>query len=77
MTLSAVYSISRPQDKQSRRRVNFFAPDVAWYTFEQESFDGKTKAVLSRSVETRMPEKHDGQWKIAYLGFHYLPLEEK
>ena len=47
--------------------------DVAWFTAEQVSFAKDTKKILGRSVETRILEKHDGKWKIAYLGFHYLP----
>jgi len=51
--------------------------DVAWYTSEQDSFDGTTHQFLGRSVETRILEKHHGKWKIAYLGFHYLPLPKQ
>lgn len=47
--------------------------DVAWYSFEQDSFDGKTHQLLGISVEMRILEKHAGEWKIAYIGFHYLP----
>lgn len=47
--------------------------DMAWYTFEQKSLSADGKTVLGNSVETRILEKHEGQWKIAYLGFHYLP----
>ncbi|MGA0556017.1 hypothetical protein ACO2Q8_05155 [Larkinella sp. VNQ87] len=48
-------------------------PNVAWYTFDQVSYEKGSRKVLGRSVETRILEKHDGQWKIAYMGFHYLP----
>jgi len=51
--------------------------DVAWYTSEQDSYNGTTNEFLGKSVEIRILEKHKGQWKIAYLGFHYLPLEKK
>lgn len=47
--------------------------DMAWYTFDQVSYEKDTRKVLGRSVETRILEKLDGEWKIAYLGFHYLP----
>lgn len=47
--------------------------EVAWYTFDQVSYDSTKQKVLGRSVETRILEKHKGQWKIAYLGYHYLP----
>ena len=49
--------------------------DMAWYSFEQESFDGKTNELLGKSLELRVMEKHKGEWKIAYLGFHYLPMD--
>lgn len=59
-----------------RSNENFrIYPDVAWYTFDQVSFDSTKTKVLGRSVETRILEKHSGEWKIAYLGFHYLPLD--
>jgi hypothetical protein len=48
--------------------------DVAWYTFEQDSFEGSTNKFLGRSVELRILEKHKGEWKIAYIGYHYLPV---
>ena len=48
--------------------------DVAWYTFEQDSFEGGTNKFLGRSVELRILEKHNGEWKIAYIGYHYLPV---
>lgn len=51
--------------------------DVAWFTADQVSFEKDTHKVLGRSVETRILEKHDGKWKIAYLGFHYLPDSTK
>ena len=61
---------------EKRYNENFrIYKDVAWYSFEQESFDGKTHAFLGKSIELRILEKHNGQWKIAYLGFHYLPLK--
>ncbi len=50
-------------------------PEVAWYTFDQVSYDKATRKLLGRSLETRILEKHNGQWKIAYLGFHYFPGE--
>lgn len=47
--------------------------DVAWYTFEQKSYERGTNRFLGTSVELRILEKLEGQWKIAYLGYHYLP----
>jgi hypothetical protein len=50
-------------------------PGVAWYTFDQDSYEKDTRRFLGRSKELRILEKHDGQWKIVYLGYHYLPLK--
>lgn len=47
--------------------------DMAWVTYAQRAVDPETKAIHGASYETRVMEKHDGQWKIAYLGYHYLP----
>ncbi|WP_153800551.1 hypothetical protein [Foetidibacter luteolus] len=62
---------------EKRHNENFRIYDkVAWYTFEQDSFDGTTHQLLGQSIETRILEKHGGKWKIAYLGFHYLPSKK-
>lgn len=59
---------------EERSNENFrIYPDVAWYTFEQVSYDSTKTKIYGKSVETRILEKHNGNWKIAYLGFHYLP----
>ena len=59
---------------EERRNENFrIARDMAWYTFEQYSYEKDTRKLLGVSLETRILEKHDGAWKIAYLGYHYLP----
>ncbi|MDF2190815.1 hypothetical protein [Paraflavitalea sp. CAU 1676] len=50
--------------------------NMAWYTFDQVSYAKDTRKLLGRSLETRILEKIDGHWKIAYLGFHYLPLQD-
>ena len=47
--------------------------DVAWYTSDQISSDKNTGKLLGRSVDIRILEKEQGKWKIAYLGFYYLP----
>jgi hypothetical protein len=47
---------------------------MAWYTFEQNSYDKDTRKFLGKSLETRILEKENGIWKIAYLGFHYYPM---
>lgn len=62
---------------EERSNENFrIHGDMAWYTFDQVSYEKDTRKVLGRSVETRILEKQDGAWKIAYLGFHYLPAED-
>ena len=55
-----------------RENVNLrIYPEVAWMTFDQYGADtGDTlmdMAGLSR--ETRIFEKHKGEWKIAYVGW--------
>lgn len=47
--------------------------DMAWFTFEQNSYEKNTRNFLGKSLETRILEKENGEWKIAYLGFHYYP----
>lgn len=49
--------------------------EMAWYTFEQNSYEKNTRKFLGKSLETRILEKENGEWKIAYLGFHYYPME--
>lgn len=51
--------------------------DMAWYTFEQNSYEKDTRKFLGKSMETRILEKENGEWKIAYLGFHYYPMTEE
>lgn len=59
---------------EERANENFrISPEMAWYTFEQYSYEKGTRRLLGTSLETRILEKHDGVWKIAYLGYHYLP----
>ncbi len=50
--------------------------DVAWVTFKQISRDQKTGEFLGEALETKILEKEKGEWKIAYLNFLYLPMEE-
>ena len=47
--------------------------DMAWVTYKQEAIDSETKELVGESYEMRVLEKQDGMWKIAYLGYHYLP----
>ena len=53
------------------------SPNMAWYTFEQNSYEKDTHKFLGKSLETRILEKENGAWKIAYLGFLYYPLEQE
>jgi DNA-binding CsgD family transcriptional regulator len=51
--------------------------DMAWATFDQYPLDAdgrRSPDVVGFLRETRMLEKHSGQWKLAYVGFfHELP----
>jgi hypothetical protein len=59
---------------EERSNENFrIHGNMAWYTFEQASYAKNSRKLLGRSMETRIMEKQHGEWKIAYLGFHYLP----
>jgi len=63
---------------EERKNENFrISPDMAWYAFEQFSYEKDTKKFLGKSLETRILEKENGVWKIAYLGYHYFPMEEE
>jgi hypothetical protein len=63
---------------EERTNENFrISTDMAWYTFEQNSYEKETRKFLGKSLETRILEKENGEWKIAYLGFHYYPLKEE
>jgi len=55
-----------------RERVNFqIYADAAWVTFEQHGVStGDPRFDMpGLSYETRILEKHNGQWKVAYLGY--------
>jgi hypothetical protein len=45
--------------------------DVAWVTFEQHGVStGEPRVDMpGLSHETRILEKHDGRWRVAYLGY--------
>ena len=59
---------------EERKNESFrITPEMAWYTFEQFSYENNTQKLLGRSFETRILEKENGQWKIAYLRFCYCP----
>lgn len=62
--------------RETRANENFrISRDMAWYTFEQSSFEKDTDKFLGKSLETRILEKVNGEWKIAYLGYHYFPKD--
>lgn len=59
---------------EERKNEHFrISNNMAWYTFEQSSYEKNTQKFLGKSLETRILEKENGEWKIAYLGFHYYP----
>jgi hypothetical protein len=63
---------------EERTNENFrISNDMAWYTFEQNSYEKDTRKFLGKSLETRILEKENGEWKIAYMGFHYYPMEQE
>ncbi len=51
--------------------------NVAWVTYKQKNIDSETKKLKSQSLETRILEKINGSWKIAYVNFLYLPKAKK
>ena len=58
--------------KLLRERLNFrIYADVAWVTFEQHAVStGDSRFDMpGLSYETRILEKHNGKWKVAYLGY--------
>jgi hypothetical protein len=65
------------QSRIERRNENFrIYGEVAWYTFEEVTYDTTTNRLLGTCMGARLMEKHNGTWKIAYLGFHFLPIHE-
>ena|SRR5687767_2279476 len=62
------------KNHQNVTRENFnirISGDMAWVTFEQYGTDTGEKVMdmPGLSYETRILEKHNGQWKIAYIGW--------
>lgn len=58
--------------KVRRENINLrIYQDVAWLTFDQygEDTGDPTMDMPGLSRETRILEKHNGQWKIAYVGW--------
>lgn len=55
-----------------RENINMrISADMAWLTFDQYGADtgDSLMDMPGRSRETRVMEKHDGEWKIAYVGW--------
>jgi hypothetical protein len=60
--------------EQTRENLKFQIYDeVAWVTYDQLSLDPETGEHLGTSKEIKILEKVDGQWRLAYIGFYYLP----
>ncbi|MCA6392079.1 MAG: hypothetical protein IM541_01425 [Chitinophagaceae bacterium] len=60
-----------------RSNENFnISHDMAWYTFDEVSHEKGTNKFLGKAIEARVLEKVNGEWKIAYLGYHYYPLKD-
>ncbi len=62
------------KNRQNVARENFnirISGNMAWVTFEQYGTDTGEKAMdmPGLSYETRILEKHSGQWRIAYVGW--------
>ncbi|MBI1932886.1 MAG: hypothetical protein HYS24_10160 [Ignavibacteriales bacterium] len=51
--------------------------EMAWYTFEEYSYEKDTRKLLGKALSTRILEKVNGKWKIAYLGFHFYPMKSE
>ena len=65
--------------KVIRKNMNMrIFKDVAWLTFDQygEDTGDDLMDMPGLSRETRILEKHDGQWKIAYVGWLLEGSEE-
>lgn len=63
--------------EQTNENVNFrIFNDVAWVTYDQVSTDVEMGEHLGRSKEIRILEKVDEKWRLAYMGFYYLPSED-
>lgn len=56
-----------------------FASATIWHAIPLNKIHSKkdTRKFLGKSLETRILEKVNGEWKIAYLSFRYYPLEVK
>ena len=57
--------------KAKRKKVSVrVGKDMAWVTYEQHEIDSGEPAMdrAGLSRETKILEKHDGNWKIVYVG---------
>ncbi len=52
-------------------------PEVAWVTLEGSDYEAGTHKLLGNALGTRILEKKNGEWKIAYVGYLYYPLEKE
>jgi len=60
--------------EQTRENLQFRIYDeAAWVTFDQVSVDSESGEELGRSKEIKILEKIEGEWRLAYIGFYYLP----
>lgn len=63
---------------EERVNENFrISNEMAWYTFEEYSYEKDTRKLLGKALSTRILEKVNGKWKIAYLGFHFYPMKSE
>ena len=51
-------------------------PEVAWLTYEQKDYEAGTGDLLGDAVGNVIVEKKDEEWKIAYIGYFYWPMDE-
>ena len=57
--------------------LNFnISNDMAWFTFDEVSREKGTNKFLGKAIGARVLEKVNGEWKIAYLGYHFYPLKD-
>lgn len=47
--------------------------NMAWVSFTETSY-GADGQFLGKALSNRIMEKHEGKWKIAFIGFYYYPI---
>lgn len=62
-------------EERSNENLNI-SNNMAWYTFEGASYQKDTRKLLGKALGTRVLEKVNGEWKIAYLGYHFYPQKD-